>query len=117
MNRKFDLEDRFVNYAASVMSFAEGLRRSYANDYLAKQLIRSSGGAALNFAEMQGAVSDKDYIIKGNLSFKELKESELNLKILKLREDDSPLTDQLLGETIELIKILRTLINKRKANL
>lgn len=114
MSSKFDLEGRFVAYAANVMDFAEGLHGSYANDYLAKQIIRSAGGGALNFGEMQGAGSDKDYINKGNLSFKELKESELNLKILKFRGVGLPLTEQLLGETIELIKILRTLINNRK---
>lgn len=117
MNKKFDLEDRFVSYAAQTMEFAEGLPRSYANDYLAKQIIRSAGGAALNFAEMQGAGSDKDYINKGNLTFKELKESELNLKILRYRRIGLPVTEQILGETIELIKILRTLINNRKGKM
>mgnify|MGYP001036815363 CR=1 FL=1 len=111
---KFDLEDRFIAFTGNTMNYAETLQRTFANDYLAKQIIRSSGSATLNFAEMQGTGTDKDYINKGNIAFKELKETELNLKVMRFRNIGGDERDILLAESIELIKILRTLINKRK---
>ena len=77
---KFDLEDRFIAFTGNTMNYAETLQRTFANDYLAKQIIRSSGSATLNFAEMQGTGTDKDYINKGNIAFKELKETEFTSK-------------------------------------
>jgi hypothetical protein len=40
MSKKFDLEERFIVFAADVMDFAETISRSFSNDYLANQIIR-----------------------------------------------------------------------------
>ncbi|MEL6810886.1 MAG: four helix bundle protein, partial [Bacteroidota bacterium] len=45
------------------------------------QLNRSSTSAALNYGEVQGAASNKDFVHKMNIVLKELKESRVNLKI------------------------------------
>lgn len=54
---------------------------NYAIDHLSKQLIRSATGAALNYGEVQGTESAKDFIHKMGIVLKELKESRVNLKI------------------------------------
>jgi four helix bundle protein len=72
-SQQFDLEERFIVFAADVMDFAETLERSFSNDYLANQIIRSAGSSALNFGEMQGTGTDKDYLNKGRIAFNELK--------------------------------------------
>lgn len=53
MNKaKFDLSDRLEDFAASVIIKYDKKPLSYAGDYLAKQLIRSSCSAALNYGEV-----------------------------------------------------------------
>jgi four helix bundle protein len=111
---KYGLEERFVKFSAVVMDFAEGIPRSFSNDYLAKQIIRSAGSATLNFGEVLGAGTQKDYINKCNIVFKELKETELNLRIMVLRGINSQDTEEILEETIALLKIMRTIISKKK---
>jgi len=114
MSKKFDLEDRFIEFAADIMDFAEKLPRSFSNDYLANQIIRSAGSSALNFGEMQGAGTDKDYINKGRIAFKELKETQINLRIMQRREVGlADIRGKLLDENTQLIKILITLIKNR----
>ena len=113
--KKFDLEERFIIFAADVMDFAETLPRSFSNDYLANQIIRSVGSSALNFGKMQGTGTDKDYINKGRIAFKELKETQINLRIMKRRKVGKEVNrETLLDENIQLIKILITLIKNRK---
>ena len=115
MDKKFDLEERFIIFAADVMDFAETLARSFSNDYLANQIIRSGGSFALNFGEMQGSETDKDYIKKGRIAFKELKETQINLRIMKRRKvGGEGIRETLLDENTQLIKILITLIKNRK---
>jgi len=112
--KKFDLEERFIVFAADIMDFSETLPRSFSNDYLANQKIRSAGSSALNFGEMQGAGTDKDYFNKGRVAFKELKETQLNLRIMQRRNTGSKQErERLLDENTQLIKILITLIKNR----
>jgi four helix bundle protein len=115
MSKKFDLEERFIVFAADVMDFAETLPRNFSNDYLANQIIRSAGSSALNFGEMQGSGTDKDYVNKGRIAFKELKETQINFRIMERRNLGShDKRDKLLDENTQLIKILITLIKNRK---
>ncbi|MCZ4319863.1 four helix bundle protein [Aequorivita viscosa] len=82
MERKFDLEDRLINFSITCINLFTRVKYNYALDHLSKQLIRSSTGAALNYGEVQGAESSKDFIHKMGVVLKELKESRVNLKIL-----------------------------------
>lgn len=78
---------------------------------------QAGGSAALNFGEVQGTNSVKDYINKASLSLKELKESRVNLKILnKLNFGNNAKRDNLLGEVEQLIKIIATIIKNKKEN-
>lgn len=114
-NKKFDLEERMVGFAASIALFYQDLPKDTIGSYYGSQLIRSGGSAALNFGEVQGASSDRDYINKASLSLKELKESRVSLKILrKLNYGNSLKRDKLLDEVEQLIKIIATLIKKQK---
>jgi len=78
-NKKFDLEDRLVEFAANVAMFCTDLPKDMTGAYYSIQLLKSGGSSALNFGEAQGANSDRDYINKSSLSLKELKESRVNL--------------------------------------
>ena len=79
--RKFDLTERLEDYAAAIILLYDKKPLSYAGDYLAKQLIRSSCSAALNYGEVLGAGTTKDKVNKLRICLKELRESLRNLNI------------------------------------
>ncbi len=114
-DKKFDLEDRLVDFAANVALFCKDLPSDMTGHYYGNQLLRSGGSAALNFGEAQGTNTDKDYINKAGISLKELKESRVNLKILaKVNYGNESKKTHLLDEVEQLIKIIATIIKNKK---
>ena len=79
---KYDLEDRLVQFAVSVMRLAEMLPKTKIGIHLSDQMIRSSSSATLNYGEAQSAESRKDFIHKMKVVLKELRETNANLKRL-----------------------------------
>ena len=113
--RKFDLEDRLVNFAADIVFFCRDMPSDITGQYYGNQLLRSGGSSALNFGEAQGANSDKDYINKVSITLKELKESRVNLKILdRVNYGDSSMRNKLLNEVEQLVRIIATIIKNKK---
>lgn len=118
--KKYDLEERLIQFAVGIIKACNKLDGSYASQHLSKQLIRSSTSAALNYGEAQSAESAKDFLHKMKLCLKELRESLVNLKIQKGAEImiDIQNFEGLLQENNELISIfvvsIRTSQNKSK---
>ncbi|MDA8886893.1 four helix bundle protein [Bacteroidia bacterium] len=81
-------------------------------------MIRSSVKVALGFGELQGTITNKYFVFKTSLSIKELKETRMNLKILKYVEVyNNELIENILGELEQLIEIIcKILINKRNTD-
>ena len=79
----YDLEDRLIDFAVQIIKVAEQLPKNYTGNHLGKQIIRSGTAPALNYGEAQGAESRKDFIHKMKISLKELRETFINLKIIK----------------------------------
>jgi len=88
--------------------------QNFVGKYLYNQIMRSSGSAALNFAESQGSFSVKDYLNKLTIALKELRETEVNLRIMNHIEFGGKTRERLQKENIELIKILTTIIKNRR---
>ncbi len=82
VDKSYDLEERLVNFAATTAIFCKGIPNDFAGQYYGNQLLRSSGSAALNFGEMHGTQSDRDFKNKAIIVLKEPKESRMSLKIL-----------------------------------
>ena len=117
MIRKFDLEERLINFATKCIKLFNNKEESYVSEHLAKQLIRSSTGAALNYGEVQGAESGRDFIHKIGIVLKELKESRVNLKIQIYAEmtKDIENTKLILAESEELVAIFAKSISTAKS--
>ena len=117
--RKFDLEDRLIDFAVSIIKFTEDLPNTKAGLYLGGQLLRSGASPALNYGEAKGAESKVDFVHKMKVCLKELKETFNNLRILhraKIYKSEQQLLD-LITECNELISIFVKSINtasKRK---
>ena len=80
---KKEIENRLIKLAIGINSVCKTLDKSYLSYHLTAQIIRSSTSAALNYGEAQAAESRKDFIHKTSIVLKELKETNINLKLLK----------------------------------
>lgn len=77
-NRKFDLEERLIDFAAMIIDVTESL----ANTRAGNQLVRSGTSPALQYGEAQSAESRNDFIHKLQILLKELRESLVNFKLI-----------------------------------
>lgn len=55
--KKFDLEDRLVGFAVTIIDTVEALPNTRAGNHIAGQLIRCGTSPALNYEEAQSAES------------------------------------------------------------
>jgi len=81
-NRKFDLEERLIEFAAIIIKVTESLANTRAGNHLAGQLVRSGTSPALQYGEAQSAESRNDFIHKLKILLKELRESLVALKLI-----------------------------------
>ena len=96
--KRYDLEDRTLEFAKRVRGFVGKLRRTTANVEDGKQLIRSSGSVGANYIEANEALSKKDFLVRIKICRKEAKESRYWLKLIDTT-GDSELEKE--GRTLE----------------
>ena len=80
---EFDLEDRLVDFACMCLEVCDLLPSTKAGQNLQYQLSKSRTASALIYGEAQAAESKADFIHKMKMALKEIKESRVNLKIIK----------------------------------
>ena len=117
--RKFDLEERLIDYAILISDLVEQLPNTKLANYIGGQIIRSGTSPALNYGEAQSAESVNDFIHKLKIILKELRESNICLKVL-LRKSYPNVNDLLIAaqtETVELISIFVKSIKTAQSNL
>lgn len=114
--RKYDLEDRLVDYTCRMIDVVEALPNTRTGNYIAGQLIRSCHSPTFNYGEAQAAESSKDFIHKVGVVLKELKECRTALKVIRKKELIKPVSklDGVYKETEELIAIVGKSISTAK---
>ena len=80
---KFDLEDRLVDFACMCLEVCDLLPNTKTGQNLEYQLSKSCTASALVYGEAQAAESRADSIHKMKVVLKEIRESRVNLKIIK----------------------------------
>ena len=117
-NRKYDLEDRLVDYTCRMIDVVETLPNTRAGNYISGQLIRSCHSPTFNYGEAQAAESSKDFIHKMGVVLKELKECRAALKIIRKKELIKPpgKLEGVYNETEELVAIIAKSIATAKKN-
>lgn len=115
---RFDLEERLIKFSLMILEIVEKLPNSILGRHFSNQLVRSGTSPALNYAEAQAAESRKDFIHKMKLALKELRETFVCLKIIRLRPliNDAALLDRVLKENNELISIFVKSISTAQKN-
>ena len=117
MERKFDLDERLINFAVAIIDVSENLPKTFAGNHIAGQLVRSGTSPALNYGEAQSAESRSDFIHKMKISAKELRETFNCLRIIKKKnwqEEEKMLP--VLDENNQLISIFVKSIETAQKN-
>jgi hypothetical protein len=60
--RKYDLEERTLQFAVRVRRFIKQIPKTVANHDDSKQLIRASGSVGANYIEANESCSEKDFL-------------------------------------------------------
>ena len=116
---KNNLEERLITFSILVIKISEQLPPSPAGRKLKEQIVNSSTSSALNYGEVQGAESPRDFIHKLKVVLKELRETFVNLRIIKgaqLLKDEIDL-DVAIIENNELISIFVVSISTTRKNM
>jgi len=115
-SRKYDLEERLIDFAVRIIRTAESLPRTRVGNHIAGQLIRCGTSPAPNYGEAQGAESRSDFINKMKVCLKELRETRVWLLMIvraNLLKPTSKL-EPLIKENNEIISIFVTSIETAK---
>lgn len=118
-NRKYDLEERLLEFASSVIDLSEKLPDSRADNHIAGQILRSGTSPYRNRGEAEDAESREDFIHKLKLCLKELRETRRWSRLIKRKgwaKDETTLIF-ILSESDELIGIFFSSIQTAKRNL
>ncbi|MBW1829769.1 MAG: four helix bundle protein [Deltaproteobacteria bacterium] len=117
-NKKFNLEDRLIEFAVRIIHVAESLPKTKAGNHIAGQLIRCGTSPAPNYGEAQDAESRADFIHKMKVSLKELRETRVWLLMIgkaRLLKPASKL-EPLIDESNQLISIFVASVSTAKQN-
>ena len=85
MERKFNLDERLIEFASAIIDVAESLPKTIAGNHIAGQLTRSGTAPCLQYGEAQSAESRNDFIHKMKISLKELRETYNCLRLIRRR--------------------------------
>lgn len=113
-NRKYDLEDRTLQFAKDIRGFAGTLPKTILNIDDIKQLLRSSGSVGANFREANDSLSRKDFLMRAKISRKEAKETIYWLELLVIPDEYDTKRENLKTEATELMNILGAIIRNTK---
>lgn len=109
-NKQYDLEERTFKFAQRVRDYVKKLPKTISNIEYGKQLIRASGSQAGNYIEANESLSKKDFIMRVKICKKETKESRLWLRLAQSLEEDQAEKENLIQESIELMKIFGSIL-------
>jgi four helix bundle protein len=115
--RRFDLEERLLDYAVRIIRLVDALPSTRASRHVADQLLRCGTSPLANHGELQAAESRRDFIHKLGICLKEIREARRWLRLVHRVPLLAPSKiDPLLGETEALIKIFSASIRTAEKN-
>jgi four helix bundle protein len=117
-NRKFDLEDRLLEFASAIIDLSESLPATRAGNHIAGQVLRSGTSAYPNHGEAEAAESRDDFVHKLKICLKELRETRRWARLIKRKAWVANETTLVfvLGECEELVRIFHSSIQTAKRN-
>ena len=115
MNSVYNLEDRTLEFNKRIIRMYKSLPKNDINTILTKQILRSGSSVGANYIEANESLGKKDFKYRIRISRKEAKETTywLNL-IIESNGNFENRIKPLLQESIEIRKILSSIINNSK---
>jgi len=116
--RKYDLEDRLLEFAVQVIEFTEALPNTRAANHIVGQLLRSGTSPYGNHGEVESAESRRDFVHKLKVCLKELRETRRWLRLAGRLKTLPRLPNlvECLNESDELIRIFVASIRTAERN-
>jgi four helix bundle protein len=112
-----DIRERTFYFALETIRICRKITKQEQEYMLTKQLTRSSTSVGANVREARNAESKADFIHKLSIAQKECDESLYWLELMiEFIEGDTTALRALHSEASELLKIVRTIVLKTKAN-
>src|SRR6266852_1685937 len=116
--RKYDLEDRLLEFAAMIIDVSEKLPNTRAGNHLAGQFLRAGTSPYGNHGEAQAPESAEDFIHKMKVCLKELRKTRRWARLIVRQRwlgNDSKLAF-VLTEGEELVRIFNASIQTAERN-
>ena len=110
------IQQKSFAFALRIVRLFRFLTEEMKEFVLAKQVMRSGTSIGANIEEAIGAQSQRDFLSKISIAYKEARETKYWLNLLKASNYlDTDLADSLLSDTEELLKILGSIQIKLKS--
>lgn len=111
--KKYDLEDRTLEFAKNCIDLCKLFIRDIVNVELISQFIRASSSVGANYREANDSITKKDFYHRIGICRREAKESKYWLELLvhsnqKLSDKIEPLLD----EALQLSRIFASITKK-----
>ena len=115
--RRYDLEERLLEFAADIVNFVESLPNSKAGNHIAGQLLRCGTSPLSNHGEVEAAESRKDFLHKLRICLKELRETKRWLRLVgRLNLSGQSVLGPCIAEADELIRIFVASVRTAEKN-
>ena len=111
--KPYDLRERLFLFACLIVRLVQYLHtRGPVAKALSYQVLKSGTSAGANFEEADDGSSARDKVAKWRIVLRELKETKFRLRVLRGCGFLTESQDSVINETIELIKIVATIISR-----
>ena len=106
-----DIQEQLINFAVEIIKLCSKLPKTRVGNHVARQLLRRGTAGAPNYEKARGVESNRDFVHKLGVAFKELNESNIWLEIIKRSKMLSfKIVQPIANECTELCKIISTSI-------
>lgn len=113
-NKKYDLEERTLNFGKQVIQLANLLPKNQVNLKLVDQFVRSGTSIGANYREANDSLGQKDFYMRVRIARKEAKETLYWLElILENNNDFQEKIGSLVDECGQLVRILSSIIKQQ----
>jgi four helix bundle protein len=116
--RKFNLEERLLQFASAIIDLSEKLPNTRAGNHIAGQILRSGTSPYPNHGEAESAESREDFIHKLKICLKELRETRRWARLVQRKRwtGNDPTLLFVLGDSEELIRIFMSSVKTARQN-
>ena len=114
--KPYDLRDRLFEFACAIVRLVQDLHKiDDVARSLGDQVLRAGNSAGANYEEADDGSSGADTRAKRRICLRELKETLFRLRVLRATGYLTELHDPVIQETLELKRIVASLVRKSPA--